>query len=31
MTSGRVLNGPGSRSLRQYQSQFANGVLTITG
>jgi len=29
-TSGRVLNGPVSRSLRQYQTQFANGVLTIT-
>ena len=29
-TSGRVLNGPASRSLRQYQTQFANGVLTIT-
>jgi len=29
-TSGRVLNGPATRSLQQYQSQFANGVLTIT-
>jgi hypothetical protein len=27
-TSGRVLNGPASRALRQYQTQFANGVLT---
>ena len=30
-TAGQVLNGPASRSLRQYQTQFANGVLTITG
>ena len=30
-TSGGVLNGPASRSLRQYQTQFAGGVLTITG
>ena len=29
-TSGRVLNGPASRSLRQYPTQFASGVLTIT-
>jgi len=29
-TSGRVLNGPASRALRQYQTQFANGVLTVT-
>ena len=29
-TSGRVLNGPASRALRQYQAQFANGVLTVT-
>jgi hypothetical protein len=27
---GRVLNGPASRSLRQYPTQFASGVLTIT-
>jgi cytochrome b6-f complex iron-sulfur subunit len=30
-TGGQVLNGPASRSLRQYQTQYANGVLTITG
>ena len=29
-TTGRVLNGPATRSLRQYQTQFASGVLTIT-
>jgi len=29
-TSGRVLNGPAQRSLRQYQTQLADGVLTIT-
>jgi cytochrome b6-f complex iron-sulfur subunit len=29
-TTGRVLNGPATRSLRQYQTQFAAGVLTIT-
>lgn len=29
-TSGRVLSGPATRSLRQYQAQFADGVLTIT-
>ncbi len=29
--SGRVLSGPASRSLQQYHTQFANGVLTITG
>ena len=30
-TAGRVLNGPATRALRQYQTQFAAGVLTITG
>jgi cytochrome b6-f complex iron-sulfur subunit len=30
-TSGRVLSGPASRSLQQYNTQFVNGVLTITG
>jgi len=29
-TSGRVLNGPASRPLQQFNTQFANGVLTIT-
>jgi len=29
-TSGRVLNGPASRALPQYQTQFATGVLTVT-
>jgi cytochrome b6-f complex iron-sulfur subunit len=29
-TSGRVVNGPASRPLQQYQTQFANDVLTIT-
>ena len=29
-TAGRVLNGPATRSLRSYQTQFASGVLTIT-
>jgi cytochrome b6-f complex iron-sulfur subunit len=29
-TSGRVVNGPAVASLRQYQTQFANDVLTIT-
>jgi cytochrome b6-f complex iron-sulfur subunit len=29
-TSGRVVNGPATRALRQYQTQLANGVLTIT-
>ena len=29
-TSGRVVNGPASSSLRQFQTQFANDVLTIT-
>ena len=29
-TSGDVLMGPASRSLRQYQATFANNVLTIT-
>ena len=29
-TTGRVLNGPATRALRQYQTQFAAGVLTIT-
>jgi cytochrome b6-f complex iron-sulfur subunit len=28
--NGRVLGGPASAPLRQYPSQFANGVLTIT-
>jgi cytochrome b6-f complex iron-sulfur subunit len=28
--NGRVLNGPAARALRQYQTQFAGGVLTIT-
>jgi nitrite reductase/ring-hydroxylating ferredoxin subunit len=28
--NGRVLNGPASRSLQQFNTQFANGVLTIT-
>jgi cytochrome b6-f complex iron-sulfur subunit len=29
-TSGKVLSGPASRSLQQFHTQFANGVLTIT-
>ncbi len=29
-TSGRVVNGPAASSLRQFQTQFANDVLTIT-
>jgi cytochrome b6-f complex iron-sulfur subunit len=29
-TAGGVANGPASRSLQQYPSQFANGVLTFT-
>ena len=29
-TSGGVLSGPASVALRQYVSQFANNVLTIT-
>ena len=29
-SSGRVLNGPAPSALRQYQTQFAGGVLTIT-
>lgn len=29
--NGRVLNGPATRSLQQFNTQFANGVLTITG
>jgi cytochrome b6-f complex iron-sulfur subunit len=29
-TSGVVLNGPATRSLRQFTTQFAGGVLTIT-
>jgi cytochrome b6-f complex iron-sulfur subunit len=29
-TSGRVVNGPASSPLRQFQTQFANDVLTIT-
>jgi nitrite reductase/ring-hydroxylating ferredoxin subunit len=28
--NGRVLNGPASRSLQQFNTQFANGILTIT-
>ena len=28
--SGRVLSGPAPRSLQQFNTQFANGVLTIT-
>ena len=28
--AGRVVNGPATRALRQYQTQFAAGVLTIT-
>jgi cytochrome b6-f complex iron-sulfur subunit len=30
-TSGRVLSGPAQRSLQQFNTQFSNGVLTITG
>jgi Rieske Fe-S protein len=30
-TSGKVLNGPASVNLSQYQTRFADGVLTITG
>ena len=29
-TSGRVLNGPATASLRSYPTQFASGVLSIT-
>jgi Rieske Fe-S protein len=29
-TSGQVLNGPASISLRRFTTQFANNVLTIT-
>lgn len=29
--AGRVLTGPATRSLPQFRTQFANGVLTITG
>lgn len=29
-TGGRVVNGPASSSLRLFQTQFANGVLTIS-
>jgi len=29
-TSGGVVNGPATRSLRTFNSQFANGVLTFT-
>jgi Rieske Fe-S protein len=29
--SGRVLSGPAPRSLTQYRTQFAGGVLTISG
>jgi cytochrome b6-f complex iron-sulfur subunit len=29
-TSGSVASGPATRSLQQYQTQFANGVLTFT-
>ena len=29
--AGRVLNGPATRALPQFRTQFANGVLTITG
>ncbi len=29
-TSGRVVNGPAASPLRQFQTQFANDVLTIT-
>ena len=29
-TSGQVLNGPATRSLAQFQTQFTNDVLTIT-
>jgi Rieske Fe-S protein len=28
--SGRVLNGPANRPLQQFNTRFANGVLTIT-
>ncbi len=28
--SGRVLSGPAPTALRQYTTQFANGVLTIS-
>ena len=28
--TGKVLSGPANRSLQQYHTQFANGVLTIT-
>src|SRR5262245_64548984 len=28
--SGRVVNGPATSALRQYQTQFASGVLTVT-
>ena len=29
-TSGQVLNGPATRALQQFQTQFTNDVLTIT-
>jgi cytochrome b6-f complex iron-sulfur subunit len=29
-TTGRVVNGPATRALQQYRTQFAAGVLTIT-
>jgi len=29
-TSGAVTNGPATRALQQYTTQFANGVLTFT-
>jgi len=29
-TSGRVVNGPAVTNLRQFQTQFANDVLTVT-
>jgi cytochrome b6-f complex iron-sulfur subunit len=29
-SSGKVLSGPATRSLQQFHTQFANGVLTIT-
>jgi cytochrome b6-f complex iron-sulfur subunit len=29
--SGRVVSGPATRSLTQYRTQFAGGVLTISG
>jgi cytochrome b6-f complex iron-sulfur subunit len=30
-TSGRVVNGPATSALRQFQTQFANDVLTVNG